>query len=63
MVLGVAVDYAFGTAWFVIQTGSTLAHAMTVCVYPFVPVDAAKAVAAALLGRLIRPALEKARLL
>lgn len=63
MVLGVAVDYAFGTAWFVIQTGSTLAHAMTVCVYPFIPVDAAKAVAAALLGRLIRPALEKARLL
>lgn len=63
MVLGIAVDYVFGTAWFVIQTGSTVSHALTVCVYPFIPVDAAKAVAAALLGRLIRPALEKARLL
>lgn len=63
MALGIAVVYAFGTAWFVVQTGSTVSHALAVCVYPFIPVDAAKAVAAAFLGKLVRPALIKAKLL
>lgn len=63
MVVGIAMDYVLGTAWFVVQTGSTVAHALDVCVYPFIPLDLGKLVVAAVLGRLVRQALVKARLL
>ncbi len=63
MALGVAVDYALGTAWFVFQARSTWAHALAVCVYPFIPFDLGKIVLAALLGKVIRTALRKAKLL
>lgn len=62
MALGVAVDYAVGTAWFMFQTESTLAHALEVCVYPFIPFDLAKIVIAVLFGKLVWKALMKARL-
>ena len=39
MLVGVAIDYAVGTAWFVFQTESTVVHALDVCVYPFIPFD------------------------
>ncbi len=63
MALGIAVDYVFGTAWFVTQTGSTVAHALDVCVYPFIPLDLGKMVAAALLGKAVHTGLVKAKLL
>lgn len=63
MLLGVAMDYVLGTAWFVFQTGSTVAHALEVCVYPFIPFDLAKVVVAVALGELLHKALEKAKLL
>lgn len=62
MALGVAAGYALGTAWFVLQTGSTLAHALEVCVYPFIPLDLLKIVAAAFFGKLVWKALTRARL-
>lgn len=63
MVVGVAIDYAVGTAWFVFQTGSTIPHALDVCVYPFIPFDAAKIVIAVLFGSLIYKGLQRAKLL
>ncbi len=63
MMLGIAADYAVGTAWFVFQTQSTVAHALDVCVYPFIPFDVAKVVVAVLLGSLIYRGLRKAKLL
>lgn len=63
MVLGVALDYVLGTAWFLLQTGSTLIHALQVCVYPFIPFDLGKILAAAYFGTLIHKTLKKATLL
>ena len=57
MVLGTAVLYLIGTAWFMIQTKNTLAAAMGMCVVPFLPGDAIKIVAATLLAPPIRKAL------
>lgn len=63
MLVGVAIDYAVGTAWFVFQTESTVVHALDVCVYPFIPFDVAKIVIAVLLGSVVYKGLQKARLL
>jgi len=57
MVLGTAVLYLIGTAWFMIQTRNTLAASMGMCVIPFLPGDAVKIVAASLLARPVRKAL------
>lgn len=55
MVLGTAVCYAFGTAWFVALTGKGLAAALGACVLPFLPGDAVKiALAAWLVPKLHR---------
>lgn len=63
MAAGIAVDYALGTAWFVFQTQSTVAHALDVCVYPFIPFDLGKMVVAAVFGKMIHSVLLKAKLL
>ena len=63
MLVGVAIDYAVGTAWFVFQTESTVAHALEVCVYPFIPFDLAKIAVTLLLGSLVYKGLQKAKLL
>ena len=63
MLVGVAIDYALGTAWFVFQTESTVVHALDVCVYPFIPFDVAKIVIAVLLGSVVYKGLQKAKLL
>ena len=60
---GVAVSYAFGTAWFIVQMGCTLPYALTVCVLPFIPFDAAKVALASVLGSILRRALHRAGLL
>ena len=57
MVLGTAVLYLIGTAWFMIQTKNTLAASMGMCVIPFLPGDAVKIVAASLLAWPIRRAI------
>lgn len=54
-ILGLALCYAMGTAWFVVVTGKNLAGALALCVFPFLPGDAVKiAAAAALVPRLAR---------
>ena len=63
MIVGTALLYLLGTAWFVIQTGSELGHALSLCVYPFIPFDLGKIVLASLFGKLIRGALAKSSLL
>lgn len=63
MLVGVAIDYAVGTAWFAFQTESTVVHALDVCVYPFIPFDVAKIVIAVLLGSVVYKGLQRAKLL
>ena len=57
MIAGTAVLYAFGTAWFVFQTGKTAGAALVLCVLPFLAGDAAKIAAAALIAPQVRKAL------
>ncbi len=46
MLVGTVICYTIGTAWFMIQSGTKLAAAMTMCVYPFILGDIFKMVAA-----------------
>ena len=62
MVIGTAVLYAIGTAWFMIQTGTALGAALSMCVLPFLPGDAAKIAAAALLTVPVRKATNQFRI-
>ena len=63
MILGTAVLYALGTAWFCVQSGTPLGEAMGMCVIPFIPGDLIKMVIALVLGPVIRDRLKKAGLL
>ena len=54
MVLGLAVLYAFGTAWLAISAHMTFAAALAVGVLPFIVFDLIKIVIAIALGRTIR---------
>lgn len=56
MVLGTAVLYVIGTAWFMIQTGNGLGEALGLCVLPFLPGDAVKIAAVTLLAVPVRRA-------
>ena len=56
MVLGAAVLYTLGTAWFMIQSGNGLAASLGMCVIPFLPADVIKIAAACLLAWPIRRA-------
>jgi biotin transport system substrate-specific component len=59
MVLGTAVLYTVGTAWFMIQTGNGLGAALGLCVLPFLPGDAVKIAAAALLAAPVKKAVKR----
>lgn len=63
MIVATAVLYAFGTAWFMIEMKTDLVSSLTMCVFPFIPGDFAKIVAATLIGKALRVALTKANLL
>lgn len=63
MVVGTAVCYVFGTAWFCVVMDSTVATALGLCVFPFIPVDLAKMVVAMVVGPMLRSRLVKAGLL
>ena len=62
MILATAVLYAFGTALFCAQTGSTLERALLVCVVPFLPFDLGKMFLATALGPVLRERLVKANI-
>ena len=55
IIAGLIVCYALGTAWFMISTGSGFGAAMISCVIPFLPGDAVKIIAGALLVQKLRP--------
>lgn len=59
MILGTAVLYALGTAWFVIQQKTTVAAALPLCVFPFLPGDAAKMVAATAISQALSPVIRR----
>lgn len=48
-ILGMAVCYAFGTAWFAYIYECTIVYALTVCVVPYLIADAVKLAVAAVL--------------
>lgn len=50
MIIGTLVLYGFGSAWYMISTGSRLLPTLLVCVVPFLPGDALKIAAAFSLG-------------
>lgn len=63
MLLGLAVLYAFGTAWFVFQMKVTFAEALSMCVIPFIAFDMIKIGLALVLGNTVRKALSMANLM
>ena len=62
MIVGTALCYAFGTAWFCFQAGYAVGAALGLCVFPFIPGDLAKMVIAMVIGPMIRSRLEQAGL-
>ena len=54
MLLGTAVLYALGTAWFCILMDCTVSYALGLCVLPFIPGDLIKILIAILLGPELR---------
>ena len=54
MILGTAVLYTLGTAWFCIIMDCTVSYALTLCVIPFIPGDLLKILIAILLGPELR---------
>ena len=48
-VIGLAVCYAFGTAWFCVSTSTGILDALLICVVPFLIADAVKIAVASLL--------------
>lgn len=62
MLLGTAVLYAFGTAWFCLQGGFALGVALQKCVWIFIPGDLAKMAIAVVIGPLVRRRLDEAGL-
>ena len=62
MVLGTAVCYAFGTAWYWFSAGVPAMAALGACVVPFIPFDLGKMLLAMAVGPLLRRRLEQAGL-
>ncbi len=54
MVAGLFVCYLLGTIWFIVSTGTGVWASLVACVFPFLPGDALKIVAATLLVRRLR---------
>lgn len=60
LVLGTIICYIFGTAWFCMESQSTLSAALGLCVFPFIPGDLLKIILAMILGSIIRKSLNRA---
>ena len=57
MALGAALYFLTGTLWFLFVTGSSLSAAFAACVLPFLPGEAAKIAAAAMLALRLKAAI------
>lgn len=62
MLIGTAICYTFGTAWFCILMDSTVIAALQICVFIFIPGDLAKMLIASILGPLLKKRLNHAGL-
>ncbi len=56
MAAGLFVAYAFGTLWFMYQQGMGLKQSLALCVVPFLIGDAVKIAVAAIVGPVLRKA-------
>ncbi len=63
LALGMLSLYALGAAWYCLYAGVALPAALAVCVWPFLPIDAAKLLLAVTFGAMLRLRLQKAGLL
>lgn len=63
MVLGTAVLYGLGTAWFCFQSQTPFLEALGLCVFPFLAGDGIKMALALAMGPLLRDRLKRAGLL
>ncbi len=59
MTVGVLLCYAFGTIWFMLTKGTTLMISLSLCVFPFLPADAVKIAAAAMLSKRLHGVYQK----
>jgi len=59
MICGTVIIYALGISWLKIVTGMTWGKTLTLGMYPFLPGDAVKIVAAATIAKALRPILSK----
>lgn len=62
LLLGTALCYALGTAWYCISMDCTVGAALLLCVVPFLPGDLLKIALAVSVGPVVRARLEKAGL-
>ncbi len=58
LLLGTALVYLFGVTWLSVVTGMPAAKALAAGMYPFLPGDGLKIVAAAAVAKAIRPVME-----
>lgn len=63
MMVGTAVCYIFGTAWFCVVMDTSVAAALGMCVFPFIPGDIAKMLIAVTAGPMMKKRLMQAGLL
>ena len=54
MILGTALLYTLGTAWFMFVSGNTLSYSLAACVLPFIAGDSIKIAAATLVAEVVR---------
>lgn len=59
MILGIAVCYLCGTAWYSFQTGTEFIASLAVCVLPFLIGDTIKIAAASVMGIMLRKRLKR----
>lgn len=59
MVIGTAIFYGFGTAWFCISTGTGVLPALAICVFPFLIGDTVKILIAAFVAPSIADSIRK----
>lgn len=62
LMIGAAVNYAVGTAWFMFAADADLMYSLSACVFPFIPTAVVKIVLAGLLGPMLRKTLLRAGL-
>ena len=59
MIIGIAICYAFGTAWLALSAGMGFSQALFAGVIPFIPADAVKIAAALSIGPKLRRMLSR----